>query len=101
MDFKFTLTSSSVWRTELTGELKGKLRYGLGGDTSEQGEIRQNPELRLSDQVKGLERTFDGVFTVRQYLPTEVNTDLGRWSGKDVDFIFDDITLQLKLHSPF
>lgn len=68
---------------------------------SEAGEIRQDPELVLSDQVTNLPRSFEGVFIIKQFLPTEIHSDLSSWFDQEVSFIFDDIWLEVKLHSPY
>lgn len=98
VEFVFRLTSASVWNIKLTTNHEGLLKYRLG-NANEQGDIRQAPIVKISDQPGNLSRTFSGAFWVQQFLPTEVAGDLHRNAGNEVTFLFGDVKIAMELHS--
>ena len=99
IEFAFLLTSARVWIATLTNKVDGLLKYRFD-NAHQQGDIHQDPQVTLSDQLKSLGRTFSGVFWVRQYLPTEVLADLNAHPSDGVTFLFSDVKIAIQLRSP-
>ena len=101
IDFRWMIYNASVYTLIFGAAPEGKVKYEFPeSKPGRVGTIRQDPELVLEAPLDGLQRTFGGTLVLRQYLPTEVRSDLVSNAGTRVVFRFAEIRVPVQRELP-